>query len=44
LTGWFGPKGFASVVYGFMILNGGFPQAPRLAHLMAIAIAASIIV
>lgn len=41
LAGWFGPKGFASVVYGFMILNGGFP---KLAHLMGIAIAASIIV
>jgi sodium/hydrogen antiporter len=44
LAGWFGPKGFASVVYGFMILNGGFPQAGRLAHLMAIAIAASVVV
>lgn len=44
IAGWFGPKGFASVVYGFMILKGDFPQAPRLAHLMAIAIAVSIIV
>ncbi|HUK46316.1 MAG TPA: cation:proton antiporter [Terriglobales bacterium] len=44
VAGWFGPKGFASVVYGFMILNGRFPQAPQLAHLMGIAIAASIIV
>lgn len=44
VAGWFGPKGFASVVYGFMILNGRFAGAYRLAHLMAIAIAASIVV
>jgi sodium/hydrogen antiporter len=44
IAGWFGPKGFASVVYGYMILNGGFPEAPHLAHLIAIAITLSIIV
>jgi sodium/hydrogen antiporter len=44
IAGWFGPKGFASVVYGYMILNGGFPQAAPLAHLVAVAIVASIVV
>lgn len=44
VAGWFGPKGFASVVYGFMIWNGGFQASGLLAHLMAIAITASILV
>jgi sodium/hydrogen antiporter len=40
LTGWFGPKGFASVVYGLLILNAGFNHV---AHLIAVAVAASIV-
>ena len=40
-VGWFGPKGFASVVYGLMILAAGNSWA---AHLIALAIAASIVV
>ncbi len=41
LAGWFGPKGFASVVYGLLILQAGLTQ---LAHLVAVSVAASIFV
>ncbi len=40
---WFGPKGFSSVVYGLLILTSGLPAARALAHLVAVAIAASIL-
>ena len=40
-VGWFGPKGFASVVYGILILQAGLG---RLAHLVGVAVAASIVV
>lgn len=43
-VGWFGPKGFASVVYGIMIFNLGSPPAQHAAHLVALAVTASIIV
>jgi NhaP-type Na+/H+ or K+/H+ antiporter len=39
---WFGPKGFSSVVYGFLVVTSGLPRAQALAHLVAIVIAASI--
>ena len=29
-VGWFGPKGFASVVYGFLLLEAGVPDAAHL--------------
>jgi NhaP-type Na+/H+ or K+/H+ antiporter len=41
LTGWFGPKGFASVVYGIFILRAG---EVHIARLIALAVAASIVV
>jgi sodium/hydrogen antiporter len=41
LAGWFGPKGFASVVYGLLILHAGLTH---LAHLVGLAVTASIIV
>lgn len=41
-VGWFGPKGFASVVYGILILNIGTPESRHMAHLVALAITASI--
>lgn len=41
LAGWFGPKGFASVVYGILILQVGLAH---LAHLVGLAVAASIFV
>ncbi len=40
---WFGPKGFASIIYGLLILRSGAPQASYLFHLAAIVIATSII-
>lgn len=40
---WFGPKGFASVVYGLLILESGIESADRLYHLIAIVVAASIV-
>jgi len=39
-VGWFGPKGFASVVYGIFIYAAGFPHV---AHLIALAVTASIV-
>lgn len=43
-AGWFGPKGFASIVYGILILRAAAPQATYLFHLVAIVVAGSIIV
>jgi NhaP-type Na+/H+ or K+/H+ antiporter len=40
-AGWFGPKGFASVVYGILILERGLNQV---AHLVALMVALSIVV
>lgn len=41
LAGWFGPKGFASVVYGLLIFQAGMTH---LAHLVGLAVTASIVV
>lgn len=40
---WFGPKGFASVVYGLLVLESGIDQADHLFHLVALVIVLSII-
>ena len=40
---WFGPKGFASVVYGLIVLNSGIPAADEIFHLVALTITLSII-
>ncbi|CAL9306739.1 MULTISPECIES: cation:proton antiporter [Streptomyces] len=40
---WFGPKGFASVVYGLLVLQSGIPQAEEAYTLIAVCIAFSII-
>ncbi len=46
---WFGPKGFASVVFGLLILKGVekgspfWPRADQLFHLVALCIAGSIL-
>lgn len=42
-AGWFGPKGFASVLYGVLVLRSAVPEATRLFQLIAIVIAASIV-
>jgi NhaP-type Na+/H+ or K+/H+ antiporter len=44
VSGWFGPKGFASLVYGILILNRDVLQGARLFHLVAIAVAVSIVI
>ncbi|WP_239489782.1 sodium:proton antiporter [Luteitalea sp. TBR-22] len=40
---WFGPKGFASVFFGFLILEAGVPQAAQVFQLLALVIALSIV-
>jgi NhaP-type Na+/H+ or K+/H+ antiporter len=40
---WFGPKGFASVVYGLLLFERDVPHAHRLFRLCALVIAGSII-
>ncbi|MCO7220795.1 sodium:proton antiporter [Klenkia sp. PcliD-1-E] len=40
---WFGPKGFASVVYGLLVLASGDPEAQRAFALIAVCIAVSIV-
>lgn len=40
---WFGPKGFASVVYGLLILREEPPESELLFHLTGLVVAASII-
>lgn len=40
---WFGPKGFASVVYGLLVLHSGIPQAVDAYELIAVCIALSIV-
>ncbi len=40
---WFGPKGFASVVYGLLVLNSGISAADEIFHLVALTIALSIV-
>lgn len=40
---WFGPKGFASVVYGLLVLGSGVPRAAEVFNLVAITIVLSIV-
>ncbi|MFI5706472.1 cation:proton antiporter [Kribbella sp. NPDC051620] len=40
---WFGPKGFASVVYGLLVLEAGIPDADEVFHLVALTIVMSIV-
>jgi sodium/hydrogen antiporter len=40
--GWFGPKGFASVVYALIILRLGTTESQHLARLVALAVGGSI--
>ena len=41
---WFGPKGFASVVYGLLIFNSGVTHGKLLFHLIACVVGLSIVV
>ena len=40
---WFGPKGFASVVYGLLVLQQGVAGSDQIFHLVALTIALSIL-
>lgn len=40
---WFGPKGFASVVYGLIVLESGIDLADELFHLVALTVSLSIV-
>ncbi len=40
---WFGPKGFASVVYGLLVLDSRVPSAAEVFALVAVVVAASIV-
>ena len=40
---WFGPKGFASVVYGLLVLESGIAAADDIFHLVALTIVISIV-
>jgi NhaP-type Na+/H+ or K+/H+ antiporter len=40
---WFGPKGFASVVYGLLVLESGIVAADTIFHLVALVIVLSIL-
>ncbi|MDQ3708824.1 MAG: cation:proton antiporter [Actinomycetota bacterium] len=40
---WFGPKGFASVVYGLIVLDSGAQRADAMFHLVALAVVLSIL-
>lgn len=40
---WFGPKGFASVLYGLLVLASGVPGAELMFHVIVVAIVLSII-
>lgn len=40
---WFGPKGFASVVYGLLVLESGIERSDELFHLVALVILLSIL-
>lgn len=40
---WFGPKGFASVVYGLLVLKSGIASADEVFHLVALTIVLSVL-
>lgn len=40
---WFGPKGFASVVYGLIVLESGASRADEMFHLIALVVVVSIL-
>jgi len=43
VAGWFGPKGFASVIYGIFVLESHVPNSRHLAHLIAVVVIGSMI-
>jgi NhaP-type Na+/H+ or K+/H+ antiporter len=43
VAGWFGPKGFASVVYGLLVAHAGLERGPVLLHAIGATVVLSII-
>lgn len=43
VAAWFGPKGFASIFYGLLVLRHGAPNSQYIFHLIALVIALSIV-
>lgn len=43
VAGWFGPKGFASVVYGLLVVESGIEASDEIFHLVALVIVFSMI-
>ena len=43
VAAWFGPKGFASVIYAIMVLRSNIADADHVFHLIALVIAISIV-
>jgi NhaP-type Na+/H+ and K+/H+ antiporter len=43
VVSWFGPKGFASIVYGLLMLHSGIERADVMFHVVAVAVAMSIV-
>lgn len=43
VAGWFGPKGFASVVYGLLVVESGIDASDEIFHLVALVIVFSMI-
>ncbi len=43
MAGWFGPKGFASLVYGLFVAASGLPGGDRVFGLIAVTTALSIV-
>lgn len=44
VVAWFGPKGFAPVVYGLLVLESGAPEAQEEFAIIAAAVAVSVVV
>jgi len=43
VAAWFGPKGFASLIYALIVFQAGSPNAGRIFQLSALAIGLSIL-
>ena len=43
VAAWFGPKGFASIVYGLLVLDAGLVRSDELFHLIALVVTLSIL-
>jgi sodium/hydrogen antiporter len=44
VASWFGPRGFASVVYGLLVLGSGIPRARELFLLISVVVTGSILI